>query len=94
MKLAIETKFATALASVCIVLMMCVVVAHGHSWGCVSALDHDGPTIWIADAHRGDRKRFVVHADEKMTAFVEAESAICSSDLLAMPCSATLVATR
>jgi hypothetical protein len=31
-----------------------------------------------ADAHRGDGKRFVVHADEKLTAFVELESAIRS----------------
>jgi hypothetical protein len=31
--------------------------------------------IWIADAHRGDGKRFVVRADEKLTAFVELESA-------------------
>ena len=30
----------------------------------------------IADAHRGDGKRFVVRADEKLTAFVELESAI------------------
>jgi hypothetical protein len=28
-------------------------------------------TIWIADAHRDDGKRFVVHADEKLTAFLE-----------------------
>jgi len=33
-------------------------------------------TIWIADAHRDDGKRFVVHADEKLTAFLELESAI------------------
>jgi len=26
-------------------------------------------TIWIADAHRGDGKRFVMRADEKLTAF-------------------------
>jgi hypothetical protein len=32
--------------------------------------------IWIADAHRGDGKHFVVHADELLTAFVELESAI------------------
>ena len=32
-------------------------------------------TIWIADAHRDDGKRFVVRADEKLTAFVELESA-------------------
>jgi hypothetical protein len=28
----------------------------------------------IADAHRGDGKRFVADADEKLTAFVELES--------------------
>jgi hypothetical protein len=41
-----------------------------------SAIDSKGRTIWIADAHRGDGKRFVVHADEKLTAFLELESAI------------------
>jgi quinol monooxygenase YgiN len=46
----------------------------GWSWGCVSAIDSNGRTIWIADAHRGDGKRFVVHADEKLTAFLELES--------------------
>ena len=30
-------------------------------------------TIWIAYAHRGDGKRFVVRGDEKLTAFVELE---------------------
>jgi hypothetical protein len=43
----------------------------GWSWGCVSAIDSKGRMIWIADAHRDDGKRFVVHADEKLTAFVE-----------------------
>jgi hypothetical protein len=47
----------------------------GWSWGCVSAIDSHGRTIWIADAHRGDGKRFVVHADEILTAFVELEIA-------------------
>jgi hypothetical protein len=28
---------------------------------------------WIADAHRNDGKRFVAHADEKLTAFLELE---------------------
>ena len=37
---------------------------------------HSRANIWIADAHRGDGKRFVVHADEKLTAFLELESAI------------------
>jgi hypothetical protein len=35
-----------------------------------------GQTIWIADPHRGDGKRFVVRADEKLTAFLELESVI------------------
>jgi hypothetical protein len=39
-------------------------------------VDSEGQTIWIADAHRDDGKRFVVRADEKLTAFVELESAI------------------
>jgi hypothetical protein len=30
-------------------------------------------TIWIADAHRGDGRRFIVRADEKLSAFVELE---------------------
>jgi hypothetical protein len=46
------------------------------SWGCVSALDSRGWTIWIADAHRGDAKRLVVRADEKLTAFLELQRAI------------------
>jgi hypothetical protein len=37
---------------------------HGWSNGYVSAVDSQGRTIWIADAHRGDGKRFVVRADE------------------------------
>jgi hypothetical protein len=48
----------------------------GFSWGCVSAIDSNGRTIWIADAHRDDGKRFVVHADEKLTAFLELEAVI------------------
>jgi len=46
----------------------------GWSWGCVSAVNLEGRTIWIADAHRDDGKRFVVHADEKLTAFLELEA--------------------
>jgi hypothetical protein len=41
------------------------------SW--VSALDREGRIIWIVDAHRDDGKRYVVHADEKLTAFLELE---------------------
>ena len=46
----------------------------GWSWGCVSGVDSNGRTIFVADAHRDDGKRFVVRADEKLTAFVELES--------------------
>jgi hypothetical protein len=48
----------------------------GWSCGCVSTLDASGRTMWIADAHRGDGKRYVVRADEKLTAFIELETAI------------------
>ena len=37
-------------------------------------MDREGRTIWIADAHRGDGKRFLVRADEKL--FLELEAAI------------------
>ena len=46
----------------------------GWSLGWVSSIDSQGRTIWIADAHR-DGQRFVVRADEKLTAFVELERA-------------------
>jgi len=39
----------------------------GWSLGYVSAIDSNGRTIWIADAHHNG-KRFVVSAEEKMTA--------------------------
>jgi hypothetical protein len=39
-------------------------------------LDSQGQTIWIADAHRGDGKRFVARADEKLTALSELKSVI------------------
>jgi len=45
----------------------------GWSWGCASAVDSEGRTIWIVDADRADGKRFIVHADEKLSAFVELE---------------------
>jgi hypothetical protein len=48
----------------------------GFSLGWVSALDLEGRTVWIGDAHRGDRKCFVLRADERLTAFVKLESAI------------------
>ena len=47
--------------------------------GAVATANRDGRRIWIADAHRGDGKRLVSRADEKLTAFLELESAICAS---------------
>jgi len=47
----------------------------GWRWGCVSAVDSQGRIIWIADAH-GYGNRFIVRADELLTAFVELQSAI------------------
>jgi len=43
---------------------------------CVSAIASSGRTVWIADAHCDNGKRFVVRADEKLTAFMALESAI------------------
>jgi hypothetical protein len=39
----------------------------------------NGRTIWIADAHRDNGKRFVVHAEEKLTAIAALKSAVCTS---------------
>ncbi len=52
----------------------------GWSLGCVSAIDCEGRTIWIADAHRGDGKRFVVRADEKLTAHRRSEGVKSDTD--------------
>jgi hypothetical protein len=52
------------------------------SLGWVSAVDSERRTIWIADAH-GYGKRFVVRADEKLTAFVERDWRLEPSQRLA-----------
>jgi len=49
----------------------------GWSLGCVSALGVERRTIWIVDAHRDDGKRFIVRADQKLTALLELERAVC-----------------
>jgi hypothetical protein len=51
----------------------------GFSLGWISAIDLEGRTIWIVDAHR-DGKRLVVRADETLTAFVELESVIRAAE--------------
>jgi hypothetical protein len=50
----------------------------GWTYGYVSAVDSHGRTTFIAEAHRDNGKRFVVRADEKLTAFMELEAAIRS----------------
>jgi hypothetical protein len=45
----------------------------GWSLGYASAIDSCGRTSFVPDAHRDDGKRFVVHADEKLSAFLELE---------------------
>jgi hypothetical protein len=45
----------------------------GWSWGCVATIDSNGRTIFVADAHRDDGKRFVVRSDEMLSAFLELE---------------------
>ena len=47
----------------------------GWSWDCVSALDVQGRTIWIVDAH-GYEKGIILRVDEMLTAFLELERAI------------------
>jgi hypothetical protein len=45
----------------------------GWSRGCVATVDSNGQTIFVADAHRDNLKRFIVRAEEKLTAFLELE---------------------
>jgi hypothetical protein len=45
----------------------------GWSWGCSSQIDSAGRVLFTADAHLDNGKRFIVSADEKLTAFLELE---------------------
>ena len=51
----------------------------GFSWGCVATINPNGQTIFVADAHRDDGRRFIVHAGKKLTAFLELERAVWPS---------------
>jgi hypothetical protein len=48
----------------------------GWSWGCSSHVDLTGRVLFAADTHRDNGKRFIVSADEKLTAFLELESGL------------------
>jgi hypothetical protein len=52
----------------------------GWSLGWVSAVDSNGQSIWTVDAH-GYGKRFVVRADEKLTAFLELFHVLLSAQI-------------
>jgi len=54
--------------------------------GWVSAIDLEGRTIWIVDAH-GYGNRFIVRANEILTAFMELQRAIhVLAAKLPLPC--------
>jgi hypothetical protein len=63
-------------------LLMKVIALQSWSLGWVSAIDTEGRTIWIVDAHRDNESGFVVRADEKLTAFLELESTVKEKKLL------------
>ena len=45
----------------------------GFEVAAVSARGYRNAVIFVADAHHGDGKRFIVDADEKLIAFLELE---------------------
>lgn len=47
--------------------------ASGWSWGMTTAHDARAGKLFIVDAHRCDGRRFIVRADELVTAFLELE---------------------
>ena len=52
------------------------------SWLVSQRVDSNERTNLVIDAHRDDGRRFVVRADEKLTAFMELESATrCRGEL-------------
>jgi hypothetical protein len=46
----------------------------GWRCGCISSTDREGRQFWVVAAEREDAGRLIVHADEKLTAFMELES--------------------
>jgi hypothetical protein len=49
----------------------------GWSWAAVQAWILRAEQSGVQTANRGDGKRFIVRADEKLTAFLELERAVC-----------------
>jgi hypothetical protein len=48
----------------------------GWTSGCISSTDRNGRQFWVVE--REDAGHFIVRADEKLTTFLELESAICA----------------
>jgi hypothetical protein len=44
--------------------------------GCISSTDNKGRQFWVVAAERSSTGRFIVRADDKLTAFLELESAV------------------
>jgi hypothetical protein len=44
--------------------------------GCISSTDHDGRQFWVVAAEREDAGRFIVHAHDMPTAFLELRATI------------------
>jgi hypothetical protein len=61
----------------------------GWSLGWVSAIDSEGRTLWIADAHRCNGKGLVARSDEMLTAFLELEKLTRELALSALLCEDT-----
>ena len=49
----------------------------GWSWGYAHVVHKEGRDIFVVDAHRNDGRRYIVRADDKLTAFLEIER-ICA----------------
>jgi putative heme iron utilization protein len=50
--------------------------AAGWSWGYVSFINSEGRKMFSVDAHRDDGKRYIVHSDELLSAFLELEAQV------------------
>ena len=48
------------------------------SGGWVTAVTREGREIWIVDADRDDGQGFIARLDDKLTAFLELERAVCT----------------
>jgi hypothetical protein len=44
--------------------------------GCISSTDHKGRPIWVVAAEREDDRRFIVHAHDMPTGFLELRATI------------------